>query len=242
MDQPWLQVTLRDYEGHMGAAGVDQLAPLGDLFAEALAFCRPRSVAIVGIAGGNGLHHIDPRTVARVVGIDINPDYLRTVRSRFPDLKQLELHLSDMFKDRPRFEPVDMVHVALLFEHTGLSVCLENCISLVSPGGHFVCVLQLLSAAQSAAQSTAFPSIQRLKDHFALIDPASLSSTVQRNGFSLLQEKAALPPRQQGLLDGHLSAQKSLIVVKGSAKPKKFGLCRASQKYPPDIANNLTRY
>jgi len=46
MEQPWLQVTLQDYEGHMGASGVGQLAPLADLFAEALAFCRPRSVAI----------------------------------------------------------------------------------------------------------------------------------------------------------------------------------------------------
>jgi len=63
MEQPWLQVTLQDYEGHMGASGVGQLAPLADLFAEALAFCRPRSVAIVGI--------------------DINADYLAAV-SRSP--------------------------------------------------------------------------------------------------------------------------------------------------------------
>lgn len=189
MNQRWLRVTLQDYEGHMGAAGVDQLAPLADLFAEALAFCQPQSVAIFGIAGGNGLQHIDLRTTSRVVGIDINADYLTAVRNRFPELKQLELHRLDVAKERPQLEPVDMVHVALLFEHTGLSPCLENCLSLVASRGYLVSVLQLPSSVQAAVANTDFPSIQNLKDHFALVDPASFSAAVERNGFSLLLQK-----------------------------------------------------
>ena len=189
MDQPWLQITLQDYEGHMGAAGVDQLAPLAELFAEALAFCRPQSVSIVGIAGGNGLQCIDPRTTNRVVGIDIHGEYLAAVRARYPELKQLELHQLDMAKGRPNLKPVDMVHVALLFEHTGLSPCLENCLSLVAPGGYFVCVLQLPSATQDAVANTGFSSMQNLKEHFALIEPANLSLTVANYGLSRVQEK-----------------------------------------------------
>ena len=189
MKQPWLQVALDDYEGHMGAASVNQLAPLADLFAEALAFCQPRSVAIVGIAGGNGLQHLDPRITKRIVGIDINTDYLAAVRHRFPALEQLELHHLDMAKERPRLDSVDMVHAALLFEHTGLSPCLENCLSLTGPGGRFVAVLQLPSATQSAVANTGFPSIQHLKEHFALIDPASFSADLAHNGFSPALEK-----------------------------------------------------
>ena len=189
MDQPWLQVTLHDYEGHMGATGVDQLAPLASLFAEALAFCRPQSVAVVGIAGGNGLQHIDPRTTSRIIGIDINADYLAAVKSRYPALKQLELHRLDMAKERPRLQLVEMVHAALLFEHTRLSPCLENCLSLAAPGGYFAAVLQLPSASQADVASTGFASIQHLKEHFALINPAAFTVAVTRNGFSLVLEK-----------------------------------------------------
>lgn len=194
MDQPWLRVTLQDYEGHMGAAGVNQLAPLADVFAEALAFCRPRSVAIVGIAGGNGLQHIDPRTTDRVVGIDINTEYLAAVKSRYPALQQLELHQSDVAKELPTIEPVEMAYAALLFEHTGLSPCLANCLSLTAPGGHFTCVLQLPSAAEAAVANTGIPSIQQLKEHFALIDPGAFSAAVEQKGFSLaLQKQLPLP-------------------------------------------------
>jgi len=202
MDRPWLQVTLQDYEGHMGVAGVDQLAPLADLFAEALAFCRPQSVAIVGIAGGNGLQHIDTHTTDRVVGIDINAEYLTAVKNRFPALEQLELHHLDMSKQRPRLEPVAMVHVALLFEHTGLSPCLENCLSLVVGGGHFASVLQLPSPAQAAVANTGFPSIQKLKDQFALIDPADFTAGVEHKGFSLLLEKQRPLPAGKGFWMG----------------------------------------
>ena len=202
MDQPWLRVTLDDYEGHMSAAGVGQLAPLADLFADALTFCRPESIAIAGIAGGNGLQHIDPRTTNRVLGIDINGEYLAAVKRRYPALKQLELHQLDMAKGRPHLGPVDLVHVALLFEHTGLSPCLENCLSLVAPGGHFVSVLQLPSAMQDAVANTGFSSIQNLKEHFALIDPATFSLTLQNHGFYQVQEKHRALPAGKALWMG----------------------------------------
>ena len=84
---PWLALPLEDYEGHMGSDAVNQLAPLADLFGEALARLRPRSVAILGVAGGNGLQHVDGTITTRVVGIDVNPDYLTATRERFPDLR-----------------------------------------------------------------------------------------------------------------------------------------------------------
>jgi hypothetical protein len=82
---PWLALPLEDYEGHMSSNAVNQLVPLADLFGEALARLRPRSVAILGVAGGNGLQHVDGTITARVVGIDVNPDYLAATRERFPD-------------------------------------------------------------------------------------------------------------------------------------------------------------
>jgi hypothetical protein len=47
LHHPWLSVPLRDYEAHMNNEAVAQLAPLSDLFAEALDTTKPASVAIL---------------------------------------------------------------------------------------------------------------------------------------------------------------------------------------------------
>ncbi len=86
MVNPWLGIPLSDYEGHMNAPGVRQLNALADLFAESLLHCRPRSVAILGIAGGNGLDRVDASVTERIVGIDIHPQYLEAVRDRYTKL------------------------------------------------------------------------------------------------------------------------------------------------------------
>src|SRR5699024_3919919 len=121
---PWLALPLEDYEGHMGSAAVDQLTPLADLFGEALARLRPRSVAVLGVAAGSGRAHVDSALRTRVVGIDLTPDYLAAARTRFSDLRGLELHCVDLKHETPSLEPVSLVHAALVFEHAGTGRCL----------------------------------------------------------------------------------------------------------------------
>ena len=116
MSTPWLSIPLEDYEGHMDSPGVFQLAALAELFKRALDFTRPESVAVLGIAGGNGLNQIDPAATTRIVGVDINHRYLDEVQLRFPGLPGLELHCLDLAGDDVRLEPVALVHAALIFE------------------------------------------------------------------------------------------------------------------------------
>ena len=59
MANPWLSIPLQDYEGHMGRDNAQQLSVLSELFKRALDICTPDSVAVLGIAGGNGLEHLD---------------------------------------------------------------------------------------------------------------------------------------------------------------------------------------
>src|SRR5215831_4846669 len=70
VSNPWLTVPLTDYERHMASPEVGQLRFLSDLFAESLECFHPRSVAVLGIAGGNGLDRIDPGVTQRIVGFD----------------------------------------------------------------------------------------------------------------------------------------------------------------------------
>ena len=184
----WVNVPLADYEGHMSATGVEQLAPLADLFRDALAQTNPESVAILGIAGGNGLEHINPATTTRTVGIDINPEYLEVVAQRHPSLQALELHHHDLAPKPIDIPPVDLVHAALVFEHAGTGQCLENALKLLNPTAHLSVVLQLPSAKQTGVAPTPYPSIQSLKETFQHIDPAWLVETLAPRGLHLEHE------------------------------------------------------
>jgi hypothetical protein len=72
MSNPWLSISLEDYETHMGSEGVRQLSISAELFKCALDCCLPESVAVLGVAGGNGLEQIDCTAIKRIVGVDIN--------------------------------------------------------------------------------------------------------------------------------------------------------------------------
>lgn len=187
MTNPWLEVPLADYEGHMGPDGVRQLAVLSDLFALAVQD-GPDSVAILGVAGGNGLDRIDRQVTRRVAGIDINPAYLDIVRARYGD--DVELHCVDLSQATAQIEPVSLVHAALFFEHAGVDPALDHAMQLVrNPGGRMCVVLQLpATTSEAAVSNTGYASIQKLKDHFRFVDPQDLQQRMSERGFTLQQQ------------------------------------------------------
>jgi hypothetical protein len=194
MSSPWLAISLEDYEGHMSSDNVRQLAALSDLFKRALDLCAPESLAVVGVAGGNGLERVDPAVTKKIVGLDINAGYLAAVRQRYATLPGLELCCADLADAPLSLPPVELVHAALIFEHTGLGRCLENTMLLVAPGGKLSVVLQLPSAAEQGVTPTGYASMQALRDSFALIDVTQFRLQLEAKGFRLFhQEQRSLP-------------------------------------------------
>ena len=189
MSNPWLAIALEDYEGHMSSDNVRQLKALSDLFKRALELCTPESVAVLGVAGGNGLERIECDITKRIVGLDINASYLEAVRRRYGYLPGLELHCTDLTAQHLGLGPVELVHAALLFEHTGLGRCLENAVTLVVPGGKLSVVLQLPSKAEPDVAVTRFVSIQSLSNSFALIDVPLFCRILEKKGFRLIEQE-----------------------------------------------------
>jgi hypothetical protein len=206
MSNPWLTVPLSEYEQHMSSAEVQQLGALSDLFAEAIERCRPLSVAVLGIAGGNGLDHIDSSITARVVGLDLNPLYLEAVRDRYSHLPGLELRCVDLSEEYVELEPVQLVHAALVFEHAGVGCCLENALLMIVPGGNLSVVLQLRTESGETVGASQFSSIQNLKSHFSLISPAWLCESLAGRGFRLIHETTCALPAGKGFWAGIFSA------------------------------------
>ncbi|MBY0506218.1 MAG: hypothetical protein K2X03_20035 [Bryobacteraceae bacterium] len=175
----------------MSAPGVSQLGPLAELFAIALAHAQPRSVAILGIAGGNGLSAINPEVTRRVVAIDIHPDYLEATAARYAHLPGLELHAVDLARERLRLAPVALVHAALILEHAGTDKCLENALNLVEPSGRLSVLLQLPSDAQPGVSATPFSSLQALSAGFRFVEVPWLCAELAARGFILERESHA---------------------------------------------------
>jgi hypothetical protein len=187
---------LADYEGHMSAQDVQQLGPLSALFADVLARLHPVSVAILGVAGGNGLEAIDSTVTRRVAGFDFNRTYLDAVATRFAALPGLELHCVNLSQEAVACPPVQLVHVALLLEHAGTAQCLDNAIALVAPDGYLSVVLQLPSELEQGVSSTPYRSLQALKPHFQLVCPDWLTGELDARGF--FRERESRTPLPAG--------------------------------------------
>jgi hypothetical protein len=202
MVNPWLNVPLADYENHMNSTGVAQSAVLSELFADALAHCQPESVAVIGVAGGNGLDRIDGSVTRRVVGIDINPAYLDAVRQRYGQMPGLELIRADLNERIDGCTPVQLVHAALVFEHAGTGACLDNVLSLVADGGSLSVVLQLPSDTAPGVSKSQSASMQILSAGFTMIDPARLRAMIEARGFHLVGESRRDLPAGKGFWTG----------------------------------------
>jgi hypothetical protein len=189
MPNPWLAISLEDYEGHMGSDDVRQLEPLSDLFRRALDLCRPESVAVLGIAGGNGLERVDTNITKRIVGVDVHAGYLGVVQQRYGALPGLELCCADLADMPASLTPVALVHAALLFEHTGLGRCLDNSLRLVAPGGKLSVILQVPSGAEHVVTPTRYSSMQALRDSFALVDVSQFCLKVEEKGFRMFHQE-----------------------------------------------------
>ena len=206
MLNPWLAVPLAEYEQHMSSVEVRQMEVLSDLFAEAIGRCRPSSIAVLGIAGGNGLDRIDTCITERIVGVDLNPQFLEAVRQRYSHLPGLELYCVDLSEQCLKLEPVQLVHAAVIFEHAGVDCCLENALAMAAPGGYLSVVLQLPSEGGQKAVTSRFSSIESLRPHFSMINREWLCELLAGRGFRLNHQTTRPLPGGKGFWAGIFSA------------------------------------
>src|SRR5215813_11300375 len=83
MHHPWLEIPIVDYEAHMALPSIGQAQLLATALQRTVAEFQPRSLAVLGVAGGNGLELVERAIVRRVVALDFNPDYLAICSQRF---------------------------------------------------------------------------------------------------------------------------------------------------------------
>lgn len=70
MNNPWLEINLDDYENHMSLDSVFQLQTMNKIMKEQFYAHSVKTMMILGIAGGNGLEHVDKKIFDKVYGVD----------------------------------------------------------------------------------------------------------------------------------------------------------------------------
>ncbi|MDE7330873.1 MAG: class I SAM-dependent methyltransferase [Lachnospiraceae bacterium] len=142
MKNPWEEISLSDYENHMKLNSVMQLQAMNEMMKGQFNDYPVSSVIVLGVAGGNGLEHIQKERLKKVYGVDVNSSYLREVARRYPDLDGvLECLCIDLAVEARKLPEADMVIANLLIEYVGYE-CFKRAVRQINPQ-YVSCIIQI---------------------------------------------------------------------------------------------------
>ena len=183
---PWLEIPLAEYEGHMSMPAIGQAAMLADQLVSLVARFHPSDVAVIGCAGGNGFDRLG--LLERLVGVDINPRYIDLAASRYAGkVTGLELYVGDVQDEQQLFQPVDLIYAALVFEYVDVARAMRNLARHCTRGGVLATLLQLPHESKSAVTPSPYSSLQRLEPAMKLVEPRDLTAHAAAAGFELAE-------------------------------------------------------
>lgn len=200
---PWNEIPLEDYENHMAHNSVGQLEFLNSLTRKYLNKTKPETCLFLGIAGGNGLEHIDNNYTDNVIGIDINQDYLNKANERYSKkIPSLQLINFDITTASKVFCKADFIWAALVLEYIGIEKSLEFSINNLQPGGNLIVSIQANNGIQSVSQS-GVESVQKVGAIFQLIDPEILIAKALEMKLKLIETEEFFFPNGKSLKTFH---------------------------------------
>ena len=142
MTNPWEEIPLIDYENHMSLDSIMQLQAMSEMMKTQVAAYSVSRIMVLGVAGGNGLEHIQKDKFERIYGVDINSSYLQTVIQRYPELDgSLKCLCINLIDETDKLPKADMVIANLLIEYIGY-MCFQKAIQQVNPK-YVSCIIQI---------------------------------------------------------------------------------------------------
>ena len=142
MNNPWKDISLSDYERHMALDSVQQLQAMNQMMKGQLNQYDIQSAMILGVAGGNGLEHVDIEKLNKVYGVDINQEYLTITKKRYENISDtLECLCVDLISEAEKLPQVDMLIANLLIEYIGYE-CFKKVVTVTKPI-YVSCIIQI---------------------------------------------------------------------------------------------------
>lgn len=200
MENPWKSIDLDKYEKHMELPAIRQSQSLNDFMDRQFNAFPVKSVMILGVAGGNGLEHIDTRKIQKVYGIDINRRYISECEKRHaPKLKDaLECLCIDLTDKNAEFPHADIVVADLLIEYVGYEA-FRDVIKKVAPK-YVSCVIQKNTDGGFVSASPYIHIFDELERIHSDITEERLSETLEGLGYFLTDKDSKPLPNGKSLI------------------------------------------
>jgi hypothetical protein len=130
---------------------------------------------------------VNPAVTKRIVGVDVNLQYLGVARQRFIGLgARLELFCAEAEKFRASPASFDLVHAALLFEYLHPEPLVRRIAEWLAPAGTCAAVLQLPGGQGPEAPTK---TMQIIEKAMKLVPPDELTRLFEHYGLPLRRSK-----------------------------------------------------
>ncbi len=191
---PWEEISLSDYENHMSLDSVNQLQSMNKMMKFQFEAYPVTSALVFGIAGGNGLEHVNLKKYRKIYGIDINNAYLDDVKERYSfmgdDLECLRMDLTCEYDMLPEAE---LVIANLVIEYIGLEAFKKG---IMKSGARYVsCIIQINTDEETwVSDSPYLHAFDGLDAVHHQMEEQSLKKAMKEVGYSLLKtDETPLP-------------------------------------------------
>ena len=199
MKNPWEEIKLSDYENHMKLNTVMQQQCLNEMMRKQFYQYPVKRIMVLGIAGGNGLEHIDSQRIEKVYGVDINREYLTECAARYKNLSGvLECLLADLTDENIVLPYADLVIANLFIEYVGYKY-FKKVISNINPN-YVSSVIQINADDNFVSDSPYLHAFDRLSCVHHQIDEDALSEAMNDIYYKLDTKEEQLLPNGKKLL------------------------------------------
>lgn len=187
MMNPWEEISLSDYENHMKLNSVLQLQTMNQMMKGQFYAYPVSSVMILGIAGGNGLEHIDANKFKKVYGVDINEAYLKAVKERYSCISNiLECIQLNLLEEVNKLPQSDLLIANLLIEYIGYE-CFQKAVEQVQPN-YVSCIIQINLDDSWVSDSPYIHAFDDLDKVHHQMEESSLIHTLQCIGYQKIKQ------------------------------------------------------
>ena len=194
MKNPWEDISLDDYERHMSLDSVLQLQTMNSMMKEQFEAYDVYSAIILGVAGGNGLEHVNTAKYRRIYGVDVNEAYLKAVAERYASMDGVLkcLHL-DVAKNARMLPRAELLIANLVIEYIGYSA-FQSAIRQIEPQ-YVSCVIQINTDEGAWVSKSPYLHVfDGLADIHHQMEESTLTAAMNETGYSkILQSTENLP-------------------------------------------------
>ncbi|AOZ96819.1 class I SAM-dependent methyltransferase [Butyrivibrio hungatei] len=191
---PWKEISLSDYENHMSLDSVKQLQAMNVMMKKQFEAYPVDTAMVFGIAGGNGLEHVNQEKYKKIYGIDINEEYLAAVKERYSDMKDiLECRIVDLLGSIVALPKAELVIANLFIEYVGYEAFTKAI--LKSEAKYVSCIIQInLDESTWVSDSPYLHSFDGLDEVHHQMEEKALMQAMEGIGYEHIKtEEFSLP-------------------------------------------------